>query len=109
MSAWSQLAETPTSARSVMVAHGDGAKRIWGTEYGAPTFGAGISEAAQAQLVAAAYREWSKWDWSGPLFWYSARDAGTDPNDREDHFGLVRRDFSPKAAFAAYRSLASAG
>jgi hypothetical protein len=106
MSAWSQLVETPTSARSVMIAHGDGAKQIWGTEYGGPTFGGGISEGAQAQLVTTAYERWEKWDWSGPLFWYSARDAGTSANDLQDHFGLVRRDFSPKASFAAYRALA---
>jgi polysaccharide biosynthesis protein PslG len=109
MSAWSQLVETPTSARSVMVANGDGGKQIWGTEYGAPTFGGGIPEDAQAHLVTAAYERWNKWSWTGPLFWYSARDAGTKANDREDHFGLVRRDFSPKASFAAYKALASAG
>jgi hypothetical protein len=106
MSAWSQIAETPTSARSVMVAHGDGAKPIWGTEYGAPTVAGGVSEARQAELVKDAYTRWSASSWAGPLFWYSARDAGRNPTDREDHFGLVRRDFSPKASFAAYRALA---
>jgi hypothetical protein len=106
MSAWSQLAETTTSARSIMVAHGDGAKQIWGTEYGAPTVAGGVSESGQAELVKEAYTRWSASSWSGPLFWYSARDAGMNPRDREDHFGLVRRDFSPKASFSAYRALA---
>jgi hypothetical protein len=106
-SAWSQLVDTPTSARSVMVAHGDGAKRIWGTEYGAPTFSAGMTESAQADLLNAAYERWTSWAWTGPLFWYSAHDAGNNPADREHHFGLVRRDFSPKPSFAAYRRVAS--
>jgi hypothetical protein len=109
MSAWSQLVETPTSARSVMTAHGDESKQIWATEYGAPTFAGGITEDAQAQLVRSAYERWDSWRWAGPLFWYSARDAAMDPRDREAHFGLVRRDFSPKASFAAYRALASNG
>jgi polysaccharide biosynthesis protein PslG len=106
MSAWSQLTETSTNVRSVMAANGDGSKPVWGTEYGAPTFSGGISEAAQAELLQRAYREWSGWRWAGPLFWYSARDAGTDPGDREDHFGLVRRDFAPKGSFAAYQAVA---
>jgi polysaccharide biosynthesis protein PslG len=106
MSAWSQLTETGINVRSVMVAHGDGAKQVWGTEYGAPTLPGGVSDSAQAELVKQAYERWQAWSWAGPLFWYSARDAGTNPGDREDHFGLVERDFSPKPSFAAYRTLA---
>ena len=106
MSAWSQLAETGTNVRSIMVAHGDGAKRVWGTEYGAPTLPGGVSDGAQAELVKQAYERWQAWSWSGPLFWYSARDAGANPSDREDHFGLVQRDFSPKPGFATYQRLA---
>jgi polysaccharide biosynthesis protein PslG len=110
-SAWSQLVETSTSARSIMVAHGDGAKRIWGTEYGAPTgdFSGGMSEAGQANLLRAAYEKWTGWTWTGPLFWYSARDAGTNPVDREHHFGLVRRDFSQKSSFSAFQNAARNG
>ena len=108
-SAWSQLIDTPTNVRSIMAARGDGAKKIWGTEYGAPTFSGGMSEGAQADLLRSAYDKWTGWSWAGPLFWYSARDAGMNPGDREDHFGLVRRDFSPKPSMSAFQSGARAG
>jgi hypothetical protein len=36
-SAWSQMAQTPVSAGSLMTANGDGQKPIWATETGAPT------------------------------------------------------------------------
>ena len=35
-SAWYQMAGTSPSLRSLMIAHGDGAKKIWATEWGAP-------------------------------------------------------------------------
>jgi hypothetical protein len=108
MSAWSQLSETQPSARSLMTANGDGAKQIWGTEFGAPTGGDGaISEAAQADMVREGYSRWRGWGWAGPLMWYSLRDAGTNPADREDNFGLVRRDFSAKPSFTAYQAAAA--
>jgi hypothetical protein len=33
--------------------------------------------------------------------WYDLRDDGTDPNENEHNFGLVRQDFSPKASALA--------
>ena len=36
-SAWSQMYATSPSARSIMKANGDGKKKIWVTEWGAPT------------------------------------------------------------------------
>jgi hypothetical protein len=103
-SAWSQVADTSPSVRSMMVANGDGDKRVWGTEFGAPTgTGSGaISESAQAEMVTQGYGVWLQRTWSGPLFWYSLRDAGTNLADREHNFGLVRRDFSAKPSMAAY-------
>jgi hypothetical protein len=103
-SAWSQVAETTPSVRSMMVANGDGNKQVWGTEFGAPTgTGSGaINEAAQASMVTEGYTKWRARSWSGPLFWYSLRDAGTNAADREHNFGLVRRDFSAKPSLAAY-------
>jgi len=108
MSAWSQLVETQPSARSLMVANGDGAKQIWGTEFGTPTGGdGGVTEAAQAQMVRDGYGRWKAWTWAGPLFWYSFRDLGTDPTNREHHFGLVRPDFSAKPSFSAYQAVSA--
>jgi len=36
-------------------------------------------------------------------FWYDLRDDGVNPKEPEDHFGLVKHDFSPKPAFAAFQ------
>jgi hypothetical protein len=110
-SAWSQVAETTPSARSIMLANGDGAKQIWGTEFGAPTGSAAqaVSEATQARLVTAGYAAWRSWSFTGPLFWYSLRDAGTNAGDLEQNFGLLRHDFSPKPSFAAFEAAARAG
>jgi polysaccharide biosynthesis protein PslG len=110
MSAWSQLTETSISARSLMIANGDGDKQIWGTEFGAPTgtSSGAITEEAQAALLREGYAKWGAWSWAGPLFWYSFRDAGTNPSDREHNFGLVRQDYSRKPSFAAYRTMSEA-
>jgi hypothetical protein len=89
----------------VMAMHGDGAKKIWATEYGAPTGGPySITEAAQATLVPDALRVWYSRSFDGPLFWYSGRDTGTDAGDREQHFGLLRFDGTAKPAYSALTS-----
>ncbi|HUF85118.1 MAG TPA: hypothetical protein VMQ81_11060, partial [Acidimicrobiia bacterium] len=58
-----------------------------------------------AEYVTQAYEAWRDWSFTGPLIWYSYRDAGTDAGDPEDNFGLVRADFTPTepalSAFAA--------
>lgn len=106
-SAWSQMARTRTSLRSIMITNGDQSKRIWGTEYGAPTAGGreAVGEDRQANQLVNGYRQFSSQSWTGPLFWYSYQDACPDDGDTECHFGLVRRDGSPKPAHAAYRRL----
>jgi hypothetical protein len=110
-SAWHQMNGTSPSLRSVMRDNGDGAKKIWATEYGAPTdgpSGSHVSESTQAQMIKKAYELWSGYDWGGPLFAYEGRDYGTDRSTRENFFGLVRHDFSPKPAYHAYREAAEA-
>ena len=108
-SGWSQMAATSPSARSIMKAHGDGKKKIWATEWGAPTgtSSQSMSEAAQAALIRAGLRQLKAWSWAGPSFVYSFRDLGTNLSDREQNFGLVRHDWKPKPAYAAFRSVAS--
>jgi hypothetical protein len=110
-SAWSQVSETTPSARSMMVANGDSAKQIWGTEFGAPTgtSSSAVSEASQALLVTDGYAKWKTWSFAGPLFWYSARDQGTNSADREDNFGLVKYDYTPKLSFSAFQAVVAAG
>jgi hypothetical protein len=92
----------PGQLNTIMAAHGDGAKKVWATEYGAPTGGPNsVSESAQAAMVASSLSVWYSKPYAGPLFWYSGRDTGTSTSDREEHFGFLRFDGSKKPAYAA--------
>ena len=86
-SAWYQMYGTNPSLRSVMSANGDGAKKIWATEFGAPTngpSGSHVSEATQAAMMTKAYAEWRSYAWSGPMFAYQGRDLGTSTLDSRE-------------------------
>jgi len=94
--------------RAVMESHGDGGKKVWITEFGAPT-GTGphaVSDGAQATTLLQARRQVQKWDWAGPLIYYELVDGGTDPTDVEQNFGVLRQDLSPKPAADALMDLA---
>jgi hypothetical protein len=112
-SAWYQMYGTSPSLRSTMIANGDSAKKIWATEFGAPTNGPAssnpVSEATQASMLTKAYQLYRSYDWAGPLFFYQGRDAGTTTDTRENFFGLTRYDLSTKPAYTAYQQAASAG
>lgn len=106
--------------RSVMVANGDAAKKIWLTEMGAPTypdvdnspagssgggglpgFGAGdmVSQQEQADQIVDVLGAAARSGYCGPAFIYSVRDWGTSANNREDNFGaLLTNDWQPKLA-----------
>ncbi len=105
-SAWTQMAETNPSLRSLMVSNGDGNKKIWLTEMGAPTSGdAGkVSEANQARQLTESYAMVKGLPWAGPLFWYHYKDKGSANNNSENWFGILRRDGSQKPAYEAYRT-----
>jgi polysaccharide biosynthesis protein PslG len=79
-----------------MQAHGDGAKKIWATEMGAPAPYGDITVDFLAAYIRDAYRAWADWSFVGPLIWYSYRDQGTNPTDVEDHFGVVYENYSAK-------------
>jgi hypothetical protein len=101
--AWGQLA----AMHNVMVAHGDGSKRIWITEFGAATDGADgaknrVSEDMQAQMATESVSLLRKLPWVGPMFWYDYIDAGTATDTTENFYGLVRADGSHKAAYDAF-------
>jgi hypothetical protein len=93
----------------VMDAHGDGQKKIWITEFGAPT-GTGpnaVSEDAQSTALLQARREVAAWPWAGPLMYYELVDGGTDLTDIEQNFGVYRHGLAPKAAAIALAKNAS--
>lgn len=103
-SAFSRLADV----RALLVQRGLGGLQVWATEMGAPTGRSqiAVTDGRQAVSVAEALRQWSSppWrSWTGALLWYSWRDAGTDPADAEQNFGLVRHDGTPKPALGAFR------
>jgi hypothetical protein len=94
----------PDQIRAVMQANGDGTDMMWATEYGLPTAGpASWSEQVQAEWIGTAYDAWAAHPFAGPMIWYAGRDTGTSATDREQHFGILRVDGSPKPGWDALR------
>ena len=93
--------------RDIIVPSGDIAKRIWLTEFGAPTGTArvAVTEDVQAQTASIVLLVARVVEWFGPAFVYSIRDAGTDQADFEQNFGILRRDFTPKQAYGTVSQL----
>jgi hypothetical protein len=111
--AWAQMSETTPSLRSIMVANGDANKKIWLTEFGAPTNGPDpnwyVSESTQAAQVTDAIDLYESYPWAGPIFWYTFQDSGTDASTNENFFGLVRADGSEKPAYSTMQSIIAGG
>ena len=90
----------------VIVANGDGDTPIWGTEMGAPTGDDGFTAGFVAEYATVAYDAWRAWSFTGPLLWYTYRDAGRDLGNPEDNFGLVTVDYRPKEpALSAFEAV----
>ncbi|MDQ3814349.1 MAG: hypothetical protein M3347_10410, partial [Armatimonadota bacterium] len=76
---------------------------VWLNEAGFSSVGA-LTERDQAIALV------KKMSYAPPLnfsgyFWYDIRNDGTDRNESEHNFGLVRQDFTPKAAAVAAHTL----
>lgn len=115
---WQQI----VPIHQTMLLHGDSYKRIWITEFGAPTDGPGtahdttqtsnfnygtdyMTENAQGQILSNALDQMSAMQaFMGPFFWYSLRDNSNNTNDPENFFGLLRYDNSKKPAYIIYQS-----
>lgn len=84
--------------RALMVAHGDGAKRIWVTEYGFPTAADpdAVTESDQATYLKQAISIARGYGWVGPFFVYNWRDDATQD------YGLLHADGSPKPAYRVF-------
>lgn len=98
-SAWSQMSDTSPSLRSVMIANGDGDKKIWGTEFGSSV--AIVGEARQALYLRDGFARWKTYSWAGPLLWFTFNAHGANP----DAYGLVREDGSERPAADVFRQL----
>jgi hypothetical protein len=100
-SAWSQMSETTPSLRSIMIENGDSAKKIWITEYGAPTTGSNsVSETEQSTELVQAISQVKQFSWIGSFYIYTWSDLTTLPAV-DNGFGLLAEGNVQKPAYAA--------
>jgi VCBS repeat-containing protein len=79
----------------VMVANGDGNKKIWATEYGEPSSLGG--DAVQAAYISDFLRTWRDLGYAGPAYIHTVRDYfSLDPIAAS--FGIYNQDWTPKPA-----------
>jgi polysaccharide biosynthesis protein PslG len=119
-SAWSQMAQTRPSIRSIMIASGDAATPIWITEVGAPTGGPGQaarctgraaavpraghdSQCRQAAAISQVVQKEKSLPWLGPAFIYSFQDLGTNHAQDHDFFGVLTVHGRPKSSYLALK------
>ena len=91
---WGQMDQTSPSLRSLMIAHGDGAKKIWITEFGAPT--GNVTDAEQATELTQAITAAVHTSWIGAFYIYTWSDQYGG-----EGFGLLDSNGKPKPAYAA--------
>jgi hypothetical protein len=97
----------------LMVANGDGTKKLWFTEFGwsthataagTPNWNRGVTEAVQSQyLVKAAALVDSTMPYVARLYLYSERDTSTG-NVQYDSYGIYRPDFTAKPVLTGIRT-----
>ena len=104
--AWSDIA----AVRGLMVRNGDAGKKIWFTEFGAPTNGprnGGNTPEQQRDIIASQLAAFAQMPFAGPAFIYTIRDTANDPgslNNRETRFGsLLTFDYKLKPTFFLLR------
>ena len=95
--AWYQMFGTSPSLRSLMVANGDGAKKIWGTEFGTDVAWVNNSEDAQAKQLTDAFRIWLTYSWAGDLMYYAYK-------QELPGFNLMRSDWSARPSWYAFKA-----
>ncbi len=86
--------------RTTMVNAGDSAKKIWFTEFGAPTvLPNGCTESQQDAKISNGITYFRGLGYGGPIFIYSYRDRLTGDPDVESNFGVLRSDNSQKPSW----------
>ncbi len=95
------------AVHAVMARHGDSDKRIWFTEFGAPTneSDAGVDERRQAEILVDGITALTRMPFAGPVFVFDFRDSMTGSPVPDYNYGLVRSDYTPKLALDAVRDL----
>ena len=95
---WNMMTAVMPEIYATMRAHGDGAKKIWGTEMGYSTLGdKAVPERTQGEYLQQAFQLWTRYPYTAGLMVFTYRDMGTNRSQAFENRGLVRRDFSPKA------------
>jgi polysaccharide biosynthesis protein PslG len=93
---WNAFGGVTPVLHQTMEANGDGAKKVWGTEMGAPTPWEGMTYDYLAAYVREAYTAWGNWSFTGPLIWYTYFESLASPADIDRYYALVSADFTPK-------------
>lgn len=104
----------PKLAYKIMQRHGDGHKKIWLTEIGAPGvrrvrsthnwwLGNNPTEKQQAKWLKEVYTKLLENPQVEKIFWAFFRDTNNHWKNGVDYFGLLRCDFSAKPSFSAYK------
>jgi hypothetical protein len=91
--------------RRILDARGAAGTKLWITEIGfstAPAAERSVSEARQAKYVRDVFRLVRRWRIVDGLVWYHYKTSQASPTEREDWFGLVRPDGSPKPAWRVF-------
>lgn len=102
--------------RAVMEKFGEGDKPMWLTEFGWNTtpdptngndFARYVTEQQQAEYTMQAFEIGRSYDWMGVMFVWNLNFQVTTsgPNDEKWGYGVLRRDWSPRPAFAALKTL----
>ncbi len=96
--------------RRTMLANGD-SRDLWLTELGWSTapVANGVDETTQASYLTKAFNRLASYPYVTNAFWYSGRNnywQANDQTDLEANYGLVKVDFTPKPAYAAFKAYA---
>lgn len=96
--------------RALMEQYGDGALKVWASEYGLPTTPFDPqhpmlynSPEKQAEFLADFLASWQREDGTGPIFIYSTRDINSGSPSDQDNFGIWYTDWQEKPAVQVIR------
>ncbi len=99
--------------RRIMLKYGDGAKRIWPTEFGWATnphpvkgyeYAADNTPEEQAQFTVRAYQMMKQWGWVGVAFLWNLNFRVVAPGSEQAQWGIVDRFWNPLPAYNALKA-----